>query len=359
MAEPKFVTITSYIIFFCWTLLIAIGLSAIFSVTYFTEGNENSINLVLKQFLSGSAGFLLGLFLAKTKFKELVFKQLPLAFIIIAFLVLPLFIGDERFGARRWVNLGFFSLQPAELVKVLWIFFLSEFFKLVPSNYINLRYMVFLGFVACITFLLFLQKDLGSIAFIVIMLFVTLLVAKVSVKIISFASVLALLILGVGISFENYRLSRLKNFLDPFSDPKGAGFQVIQSLIAINEGGWWGKGIGESTQKKFYLPAAHTDFIFSVIVEEAGLVTGIFIILLFITLLFCFLYRAYFFSRIRKVGLLNFLTGFFLFSSAAYNIGVCLGLFPIKGLVLPFVSYGGSAVFAYSFLVSFVSSYQR
>ena len=272
-------------------------------------------------------------------------KPLLIAGIMLLILVLIPHIGTETYGARRWFRIGPFSFQPSELMKIIIIVYMADYLSR-KQNKLNsfldgfLPPMVILGLVSL---LIVVQPDLGNTLLIASIVFVMLFTAGAKIKhLISvlFLTLPALIYLVVKVP---YRMRRIIAFINPWEDSLGVGFQLSQSQIALGSGGFFGVGLGKSMQKLFYLPAAHTDFILSIIGEELGLVGTLSIVVLFM---------AFIWQGARIVKRTNNPFGYFmgvgivamLGFQAVVNIGVSIGAFPTKGLPLPFISYGGSAL---------------
>lgn len=257
-------------------------------------------------------------------------------------------IGKKILGASRWISLGGFQFQPSEFLKIASILFFAG--VLAEKEISVLRCAaVILSFLA-----LWKQPDFGSSVILLNGILAVLFFKGIPKR--YFFGGVALLIPVVGILAvaAPYRLKRLITFLDPFADPLGSGFQVIQSFVAIASGGLFGKGLGGSQQKLFFLPEAHTDFILSVIGEEMGFV-GLAIIMLIYGMLFFSILQVLVavkcqFSKMLTAGLLTMFA-----SSTLINMGVCAGLLPTKGLTLPFISSGGSSLVANLFAVGLLA----
>lgn len=270
----------------------------------------------------------------------------PLLVISIILLVLVLVpgLGREVSGARRWFRFKFLSFQPSELASLAVIIYIADFISR-KGNLIKtflkgfLPPMCVLGFVAG---LIIIQPDLGSTVALAAVALVMLFVAGVRPVYILSLILSSLPALYILIFHVAYRRARILAFLNPWVDPKGSGFQIIQSQVALGSGGLFGVGLGHSKQKLFYLPAAHTDFIFSIIGEELGLLGTLGVIVLFII----FIQQGIKiikntpdkFGYFLALGLVTMIA-----FRAVINIGVSCGLFPTKGLPLPFISYGGSS----------------
>jgi len=254
-------------------------------------------------------------------------------------------IGREVSGANRWFRFKFISFQPSELANIALIVYIADFIAR-KENQIRtllkgfLPPMLILGFTLL---LILMQPDLGTSLALGMVVFIMLCVAGARLSYLLTVVLVTLPLLAVLIFSVPYRRMRIMAFLNPWLDPKGSGFQIIQSQIALGSGGIFGLGLGQSKQKLFYLPAAHTDFIFSIIGEELGLLGTLGVVMLFMILL----YQGFkviknasgkfgYFLSLGLVLIISF--------KAAINIGVSCGLLPTKGLPLPFISYGGSSL---------------
>jgi len=273
---------------------------------------------------------------------------LMLAGIFLLLLVLIPGIGHVINGSRRWIPLGLFSLQVSEFVKLVAIIYLASYLQRF-QNQVQTQLMGFIKpliLLGVVCLLLLLEPDFGAATVITITFLSLLFIAGVRLWpfVILFVSVAgAFVTLAVT---SPYRLERITTFLDPWSRAFGSGYQLTQSLIAFGRGGVLGVGLGNSIQKLFYLPEAHTDFIFAVIGEELGLVGELILVGLFICLVVRIFMIAY---RAQSVG--NLFSAYFAYGvglwfslQAMINMGVNTGVLPTKGLTLPFISYGGSSL---------------
>lgn len=248
-------------------------------------------------------------------------------------------VGKRILGAARWVTFMGFQLQPSEFLKITSILFLSASLSSQKFNWKKLL-PLFLAFAVLLK-----QPDFGTTVILVVGMSAVLFFFGIPKRYFFGGMALLIPLMGALAIAAPYRLKRLVSFLDPFSDPLGSGFQVIQSFVAIASGGLFGKGLGGSQQKLFFLPEAHTDFILSVIGEEMGFI-GLVIIFLIYGILFYSLLQVLLavhepFQRMLTAGLLAMIA-----SSTLVNMGVCAGLLPTKGLTLPFISSGGSSLVA-------------
>jgi len=264
---------------------------------------------------------------------------------ICAVLLLAVFFLDKSHNTHRWFKLGFLSFQPSEITKIFLVIFLAFFLEKRIGQINDLRHtlMPCLAVLAVFFFLIVAEPDLGTSVSIIAVAFILLFSSGLAYRYV--VGILLSLIppLFCLIFFFPYRMRRVLAFLDPWSDPQGAGFQIIQSLIAVGTGGLTGVGLMEGKQKLFYLPEPHTDFIFAVISEELGLVGCLFLI----TLFGVFLWRGLRlslrapdpFGQYLGVGLTMMVV-----CQAFINLSVVLGLLPTKGIPLPFISSGGSSL---------------
>ena len=264
-------------------------------------------------------------------------------------------IGRRVGGAPRWLNTGVFAIQPSEFLKIFTpIFFVYLLGKNTDRNQKFINYfLLILGPLSILS-----QKDLGTTLVVVSgllsILYMNGLAKRFFLGIFSILSSGLLLMIIV----EPYRIARIMTFMNPFRDPLGSGFQVIQSFIAVANGGIFGRGIGESQQKLFFLPEAHTDFILAVITEEMGFL-GVLILAILYGVLYYAILRLILCAQTHTQRL--FATGFFTMMclTTIINMGVVAGALPTKGLPLPFISNGGSALIANFFIIGILSQISK
>lgn len=281
----------------------------------------------------------------------------------ILLLMLPLIpgIADRAGGASRWAKFGPIRFQPAEFVKVFMVVFMAGYLarhEQLLSSFISGIVKPF-SMLAVVAGLLLIQPDFGSTAVIVVVLLSMLLASGVRLSHMALCSVVVACIMGLLVFISPYRMMRVVSFLSPFADVSGKGYQLIQSLIAVGTGQLYGVGLGGSQQKLFFLPAAHTDFIFAVISEELGFVGGLCIIFGFLVvmwrgLLIARSVRDDTFLFALAVGLTMMIV-----APALLNVGVVIGLLPTKGMVLPLVGYGGSSLIACMAVVGLLLGIRR
>ena len=271
---------------------------------------------------------------------------------IFYFIVLLLLIGVSLFGvtasgSTRWINLFIFNLQPSELMKVALIIFLARFYNKIPFKDVNhIKFMIIPIFALFMPFALVLkQPDLGTAVLILISGLSVVWLSGFRIKFFAFSSIILVCLAPVVIAFlKPYQKLRILTFLNPERDPLGAGYQIIQSKIAIGSGGIFGKGYLLGSQSYLdYLPEKHTDFIFTLFSEEFGFVGSVFLLILYGLIIY----------RIIRIGLISrnsfsklfcfgFAAAFFIY--VAVNMSMVLGLLPIVGAPLPIMSYGGSSM---------------
>jgi len=261
-------------------------------------------------------------------------------------------VGSTMGGATRWINLHFIYLQPSELAKFALVLYLA-YSLAKKQEHIDtfsvgiLPHLIVAGLALA---LILLEPDFGTTAVLASILFAMMFIAGTRILHLSAIFTVALPLAFVVLIGAEYRRRRLLAFLDPWADQADTGFHIIQSWLAFHRGGAFGVGLGAGTQKLFYLPAAHTDFIFSVVGEELGLVG----VTLTLAAFAVFIWRGTTLSR-RAPDLFGQLLGtgitFIIGLQAVINMMVVTGLLPTKGLTLPFVSYGGSSLVAYLFMV--------
>ncbi|MEK7709886.1 MAG: putative lipid II flippase FtsW [candidate division NC10 bacterium] len=273
--------------------------------------------------------------------------MLPLLVVSLVLLVLVLVppFSQEINGTRRWFRWGPVSFQPAELAKFSLVVYLAHFLtrrrEVVESFWLGLLPPLLVA--GSMAGLVLLQPDLGSSLTLVVLVFCLLFLAGGRVRQMTLVAASALPLLAVAIYMAPYRLKRVMTFLDPWADPRGSGFQIIQSYLALGSGGLFGRGLGESKQKLFYLPEPYTDFIFAVLGEELGLLGAVSVIGLFGLLIWrgirIGLGAPDPFGALLALGLTALLA-----CQTLVNLGVVTGALPTKGLPLPFISFGGSSL---------------
>ncbi|MGE0010301.1 MAG: putative lipid II flippase FtsW [Candidatus Babeliales bacterium] len=330
------------------TALVIIGLLFIYSASSVAALElHGSPHYFLKKQLIGLVVGLIAFWLARTIPLSFIKSISPLLFIsalaLTALTLVPA-LGSRIHGSARWLQLGSFSFQPSELLKVAFVLYLARFLDTHHYKAPTLkRYLTFLIIVGMASAVLLKQPDFGMTVTLSATAFLMLFIVHANLWHLFITLLAALPVVAALIYFKPYRWQRILTFLNPWEDPQGAGFQIIQSLIAIGSGSWLGIGVAQSKQKFFYLPMQHTDFIFSIIAEETGFVGATILILLYAMLLYFGMRIAWqlndMFATLLTLGFVMLIS-----LQAVINIAVACGLVPTKGIGLPFVSYGNSAL---------------
>jgi cell division protein FtsW len=354
-----------YVLLSAVMLLVGFGLVMVYSTTGIISQEKlgDSLFYAKRQGLSA----LLGLFImvAATRFPVGLLKKLSPYLLVLSLLLLllPLTpgIADRAGGASRWVKFGPVRFQPAEFVKVLMVVFMAGFFARQEHRVRSFVHGIVKPFtmVGMVAALLLLQPDFGSSAVIVTVTLAMALACGVRLSHLAFCSLVVAVAAAILVWISPYRMMRVVSFLSPFADVSGKGYQLIQSLIAVGTGQLTGVGLGGSQQKLFFLPAAHTDFIFAVISEELGFVGGVMVILGFLIVLWRGLLLA---KAVRHDSFLFAMAvglTMIIVAPALLNVGVVIGLLPTKGMVLPLVGYGGSSLMACMAVVGLLLAVKR
>jgi cell division protein FtsW len=327
----------------CFGVVMVYSSSSIMSAKRYADG----FYFLKRQGFYALIGFTLMAILMQIDYHRLRRISVPLLFLcgLLLLLVFVPGLGNKAGGASRWIRLPGISIQPSELAKLGLVLYMAHSLakkkeKIQTFKFGFVPYMVLL---AVLLGMVLAQPDLGSAVTMVVVAFCMLLVAGTRWRHIVSVVVLTLPFLYFLVMNVDYRRRRIMAFLDPWDDPTGTGFQIIQSWIAFGTGGWLGNGLGEGKQKLFFLPEAHTDFIFSVVGEELGFIGVLVVTAMFLLLVLrgirTALYAPDDFGRYLAFGL-TILIGLEAFT----NIAVVLGMLPTKGLALPFVSYGGTSL---------------
>ncbi len=289
-------------------------------------------------------GLVLLLLLARIDFRFLRKIGGPLLLVSFVFLVAVLALGTPVNGARRWLSLGALDFQPSELTKLALTLWLAALLARRPAPRTLAELARPIGVVVLATCaLVLLEPDLGTATAMLVMVAAVLVVAGTPVRVLTGAGGIAVTLALAAIWLEPYRRARLLSFLDPWADPEGAGFQTVQAMIALGSGGFFGVGLGESVQKIYYLPEATTDMIVAIVGEELGLFGTAAVVGAFAA----FGYAGFGvalrardpFAKLVATGLTALICG-----QALVNLAAVLGLAPLTGIPLPFVSYGGSSL---------------
>ncbi|MGZ6250784.1 MAG: putative lipid II flippase FtsW [Candidatus Chromulinivorax sp.] len=270
---------------------------------------------------------------------------LCLSSLLLTALPLISFLTRHVHGSSRWLNLFGFVFQPSELLKITTVIYVASFLSRKQDRLQSFKqgYLPLIIICICVSAILLKQPDFGCTVTIIATILTMLFIAKMNMKYLIILTSIALPAASIIVYLQPYRWKRILVYLDPWKDPQGAGFQVIQSLIAIGSGGLWGTGIAQSKQKFFYLPMQHTDFIFSIIAEEIGFIGTSCLIFLFMLLLYFGFKISWNLKNIFAMYLVQGLT-ILITIQALINMFVSTGLAPTKGIGLPFISYGNTAL---------------
>jgi len=329
--------------------LLAVGVTMVLSTSYLysQERYGDGTYFFRKQMIAMGAGavaLIACTMIPSALYRRFAYPLLALSFIILVLVLVP-GVGVNRGGARRWIMFPGFAFQPSELAKLALVFYLAHSMakkeQMIRSFSVGvLPHLIVFGLFAG---MLLLEPDFGTALMLSMLLYFMLFIGGARVHHLVGTGLMALPVLIYVLTKADYRIRRLMSFLDPWSDAAGSGFHVIQSLIAFGSGQIWGRGLGESRQKLFYLPEAHTDFVFSVIGEELGLLGALAVLALFGVIITRGLQLT---AKIEEPfdQYLAFGLTVLLGLQALIHMGVVMGLMPTKGLVLPFISYGGSAM---------------
>ena len=278
------------------------------------------------------------------RLEKIVLPLLGLSALLLVLVLIP-GLGVSINGSRRWLRLGALSFQPAELAKLALVVYLAAFLARKRDELDDFWHGVVppLAVGGTLAALVLLQPDLGNAITLLVLTVGLLFLAGARTSWLAMLAVPALPLAALAVWIAPYRMRRVFAFLDPWQDPRGSGFQIIQSWLAFGSGGALGRGIGESRQKLFYLPEAHTDFIFAIVGEELGFIGASAVVLLFVALIWrglrIGLRAADPFGAYLALGITVLVA-----TQTLVNLGVVTGLLPTKGLPLPYLSFGGSAL---------------
>jgi cell division protein FtsW len=336
-------------------LLAALALTAFGAVMVYSASAvmaetklHDQFHFLVRQLLAIGVGLALlvaALHLGPRRLEALAYPLLGLTLLGLVLVLVP-GVGRMAGGARRWIDLGVVSFQPAEAAKVALVLFLAR--SLARSDPDGLRsfqrgFVPHAGVAAVLMALCLAEKDFGSCVVLAGVLVVVLFAAGVRLAHLGAAALVVLPLGWWAVAGTRYRMARIQAWLDPFQDRDGAGFQMVESLLGIGNGGWLGQGLGQGKGKLFYLPAAHTDFIGAVVAEELGLAGMALLVALYVVFVWRGLRAATraadAFGCWLALGVTSLVA-----VQALLNLSVVLVLLPTKGLTLPFVSYGGSSI---------------
>lgn len=336
----KFLKRVDWVLIILPVILMVTGIAIIYSLSYY-----DNIKLFYNQIFYVVVGIIAMISFSILDYRHLKSWSFWIYVAGIFFLILVLILGKTSFGSTRWINLGFYDFQPSELFKVILTIYLSAFLssKIQRLNFKDI-FRIFI-IVAIPTVLILLQPDLGTSVILVLIALSIFFSCKLNWKQILVFVLTVAIVLPVGwYTIHDYQRQRLLTFLNPTADPYGTGYNVTQSIITVGSGGVTGRGFGQGPQSQLnFLPVAHTDFVFAGFAEATGFVGGIIMVLIFLILIYRILYIAKK-ARDNFGSLLAMGIATMLFLQIVVNIGMNIGLMPVTGVPLPFVSYGGSSL---------------
>jgi cell division protein FtsW len=320
------------------------------SISIASKESGDAFSYLERQLVLCLVGFVLAgiVFCIRTEYLEKFAWPLLIVALAMLFVVLVPGLGHVVNGSRRWIRVLGFNFQASELARVLTLIFIASY---AVRREAELRSTAMglikpIGLLVFVALLLLAEPDFGAASVLFITGFGMLFMAGARLRYVLIAAVGGASAAALLVLLVPYRMARVTSFLDPWADPYNSGFQLTQSLIAIGRGEWFGVGLGESVQKLFYLPEAHTDFLFAVLAEELGLIGVVATLALFIALV----WRSFWIAQLAARAGLKFQSylavgfGLWLGCQALINIGVNMGVLPTKGLTLPLMSYGRSSM---------------
>ena len=328
----------------CVTSLIIIGLVMVTSSTvdFAATKFSNPLFFFKKQLIFIILGLVILYVIThiKTKFYYDYGKYFLLLSLIISLLVHIPGLGVTINGATRWINLGFFTLQVSEVSRLFFFIWLSGY---ISRNDFNKNYLKIFLFLSILMLAIVSQRDFGSMILLFVAFIIFSFLSHVQIKHLLKVLSLAIIPILLLIVMYPYRIQRLLAFISPWDDPQGSGYQIIASQIALSSGGYFGQGLGSSMQKLFYLPEQYNDFILAIIGEELGFIFLIFILLLYVIIFWRIIIFYKITSNVSKFSS-NLILGIILLLmiQTVIHVLVNIGLFPTKGMGLPFISYGGT-----------------
>lgn len=294
--------------------------------------------------MTGLAAFVIGLFVPYRFWRRLALAALLLSLVLLVLVFVP-GLQVASGGAARWIGVGPVTIQPSEIAKLAFIFYLAALLEAKGEDIRSFRKSVvpFVGIIGIMTGLIMLQPDMGTLLSIILIGVAMVFSGGFRLRHLAGLALGGAALFGLLVNLANYRLNRIIVYLHPELDPQGIGYQINQALLAVGTGGWWGLGFGRSRQKYHYLPEPAGDSIFAIIAEELGFIRTSLLMALFAFIA----YRGFMaarrapdvFGRLLAVGMTTWIV-----SQAFINMGSILGVTPLTGIPLPFISYGGSAL---------------
>ena len=352
-----------YILLGAVILLALIGLLFIYSASYYMA--ERDFSDKFYYFTKQAVGFVVGVaaMLLASRLNLDILKKFSLPLLAVSLVLLGLVfvpgLGIENYGAKRWVGFGGFSFQPSEIAKFAFVFFAATYMSREKTDMTRISHTLpVLGSGVAVCLLIILEPNMSITMCVGLVMLIMLFIGGMKPKWFVFLLVAAAVAVPVMILVEPYRLKRLLAFIDPWASPKDEGYQLIQSLYALGSGGWFGVGLFNSRQKYSFLPFAESDFVFSVIGEETGLVGCLFLMLPFLLVIYrgvkISLNAADKFGSLLCGGIVSIIA-----VQSAINLAVVTGSIPPTGLPLPFISYGGTSLVMFMFAAGLLLNVSR
>ncbi len=341
--SADFLLLTAVILISCFGLLMVYSTSSVYALEVYGDPSR-FLKLHLVYLMIGISSMLLFMNIDYRILRKFVYPAYLVCLVLLVIVLIP-GIGKKVSGAYRWLTVGPFTFQPSEIAKFVILLYLAHSLdkKRDKIESFSVGFLSHLLVSGLLIGLIFIEPDFGTSAILLILLIFMMFIGNVRIRYILPLVLFTGAFAAIAIATRGYRMDRFLSFLDPWKDPLGSGYQAVQSFIAFGVGGLYGMGLGDSTQKLFFLPQAHTDFIFSIIGEELGFIGVALVIALFLFILY----------RSIRIGVkapdlfgCYLVCGFTLLIAvqAVLNMAVSVGLFPTKGLTLPFISYGGSSL---------------
>lgn len=346
-------TLHDWLFFLSVFVLLVMGLMVYYSLVVVSFGVGQVVRQIMVSIIS------LGLFIWASSFDYRILKSGSwiLYGVSIILLLVVLFVGNTQFGAQRWIDLGFIGFQPVELVKCFFIIFLARYLSVLGESisWKDLGASMILLLVLII--LIMLQPDLGSSLVLVVIWAGMVFASNVSRHYLWILSLISVVLMPVfWFLLHDYQRERILTFLDPMRDPYGAGYNVLQSQIAVGSGGWWGLGLGRGLQSQLhYLPVAYSDFAYAVLAEYFGFF-GSTLTLIFFIVIIGWIWRTAFHSVDQFGFYLAVGVGSMMVFQVFVNMAMNLGIMPVTGIPLPFISSGGTSLLVVMFLLGLVVS---
>ena len=355
---------TDVILFFSVIILIVFGIVMIYSASSIWANYKfnDSFYYVKRQLVFAIIGIIIMISISKIDYSFYYKKSNSILFgcLILLILVLIPGIGSIRNGSRSWFGIGSFGIQPSEAAKLGLIIFVSKYLSRNDGDIKSFKKCILPILLISMLFfgLIMLQPDLGTGVIMIMSIVLLLFIAGVNIKFFIGGGIIGLIGVIILIIIAPYRMDRITSFINPWKDPLGTGFQIIQSLYAIGPGGLLGTGYLGSIQKQFYLPEPQTDFIFSIIAEEFGIIGTIFVVSLFMIIVYRGI-QIVLKSKDKFPKYLAFGITFQLAFQTLLNLMVVIGMIPVTGVTLPFLSYGGSSLLITLFSIGIILNVSR